>query len=76
MLAGVVVSPPGRVPGRLRRALLRGLRLPGPDEEGEKLLRLDPLRSDLDRRRHVTLQRLCALEVPYAILADQGDSGH
>lgn len=54
-------------------ALLRGLRLPGPDDEVEKLLRLDPLRSDLDRRRHVTLQRLCALEVPYAILADQGD---
>ncbi len=27
VLAGVVVNPPGRVPGRLRRALLRGLRI-------------------------------------------------
>lgn len=51
-------------------ALIAELRLPGPDEAEEKLLRLDPLRSDLDRRRHVALHRLAALHVPYATLAD------
>lgn len=53
--------------------LLAALRLPGPHDPepaAEVLLRLDPLRSDLDRRRHVTLHRLAALHVPYAILAD------
>jgi Mg-chelatase subunit ChlD len=51
-------------------ALVAALRLPGPDTDGEQLLRLDPLRSDLDRRRHVALSRLVALDVPYARPAD------
>lgn len=54
-------------------ALIAGLRLPGPDDEEEKLLRLDPLRSELDRRRHVALQRLVALDIPYAKPADTLD---
>jgi Mg-chelatase subunit ChlD len=54
-------------------ALLVALRLPGPDEAQERLLRLDPLRSELDRRRHVALTRLGALDVPYAQLADTAD---
>jgi hypothetical protein len=54
-------------------ALVAALRLPDADEREEKLVRLDPLRSDLDRRRHVLLRRLVALHVPYAILADTED---
>ena len=47
--------------------LLRTLRLPGPAEEAElpRILRLDPLRSDLDRRRAVALRRLEVCGVPY-----------
>jgi hypothetical protein len=46
--------------------LLAELRLPGPGR-GEPLeIRLDPLRSKLDRRRHVALQRLIVCQVPYA----------
>jgi hypothetical protein len=41
------------------------LRLPGPGAERAVELRLDPLRSDLDRRRHVALHRLEACAVPY-----------
>lgn len=52
-------------------ALIAALRLPGPDEREPRNIRLDPLRSDLDRRRHVTLMRLGALGVPYAEPADQ-----
>lgn len=51
-------------------SLVAGLRLPGPDDP-EKTLRLDPLRSDLDRRRHVALHRLGALQVPYAESVDR-----
>ena len=47
-------------------ALVAELRLPDGDATEEKLLRLDPLRSDLDRRRHIALWRLSALDVPYA----------
>jgi Mg-chelatase subunit ChlD len=70
----------GRKRGRLPRdaprsglvvhvqALLEELRLPGPgtirDEPSE--LRLDPLRSMLDRRRHIAFERLGACGVPYA----------
>jgi hypothetical protein len=46
--------------------LVAALRLPGPEDEEEKLVRLDPLRSDLDRRRQVVIHRLAALHVPYA----------
>lgn len=60
--------------------LLEELRLPGPDtpvdpREEEKRLRLDPLRSELDRRRHVTLHRLAACGVPYATLEESGLQG-
>lgn len=49
-------------------ALLAALRLPGPEQAGKdpEPLRLDPLRSPLDRRRHVTLLRLATCAVPYA----------
>ncbi|MGC4812222.1 DUF5682 family protein [Micromonospora sp. DT228] len=46
-------------------ALLRQLRLPGPGEP-PRTVRLDPLRTPLDRRRETTLQRLLACQVPYA----------
>ncbi|MFG2042335.1 DUF5682 family protein [Dactylosporangium sp. NPDC048998] len=47
------------------QALLTDLRLPGPGERA-KDLRLDPLRSDLDRRRDVALRQLAACRIPYA----------
>ncbi|MER7004186.1 DUF5682 family protein [Dactylosporangium sp. NPDC000555] len=47
------------------RALLADLRLPGPGERA-KDLRLDPLRSGLDRRRDVALRQLAACRIPYA----------
>ncbi|MFZ5894577.1 MAG: DUF5682 family protein [Myxococcota bacterium] len=49
-------------------ALLSELKLPGPSDVAEdaKPLVLDPLRSDLDRKREITLARLCAAGVPYA----------
>ncbi|MEU9734888.1 DUF5682 family protein [Streptomyces sp. NPDC048002] len=43
------------------------LGLPGPDSGGAaRDLRLDPLRSDLDRRRELLLRRLTVCRVPYA----------
>ena len=51
------------------RRLLGQLRLPGPGDP-ERTLRLDPLRSPLDRRREVALQRLVAGQIPYGS-ADQ-----
>ncbi|MEU7824551.1 DUF5682 family protein [Catellatospora sp. NPDC049133] len=58
------------------RELLASLRLPGPGDAA-KDTRLDPLRSDLDRRREVTLQRLAACGVGYAepIAGDGGAGG-
>ncbi|WP_281431432.1 DUF5682 family protein [Kineosporia corallincola] len=50
-------------------ALLRELRLPHPDAPKRRELRLDPLRSALDRRREVTLQRTQACGIHYAIAA-------
>ncbi|WP_328843792.1 vWA domain-containing protein [Streptomyces sp. NBC_00258] len=47
---------------------LTALGLPGPDSRGTEAkrdLRLDPLRSDLDRRRELLLQRLTVCGVPY-----------
>jgi hypothetical protein len=46
--------------------VLAELRLPGPDDPYPLEFRLDPLRSDLDRRRHITIQRLRTCQVPYA----------
>ncbi|MFJ2776750.1 DUF5682 family protein [Kitasatospora sp. NPDC087315] len=48
--------------------LLADLGLPGPADSGEaapRELRLDPLRSPLDRRRELLLHRLAACGVPY-----------
>ncbi|MFI5795740.1 DUF5682 family protein [Streptomyces sp. NPDC051677] len=44
-----------------------GLRLPGPESSSgpARELRLDPLRSDLDRRRELLLRRLTVCGVPY-----------
>lgn len=58
------------------RELLAALRLPGPGDAA-KDTRLDPLRSDLDRRREVTLQRLAACGVAYAepVAGDGGAGG-
>ncbi|MDX3249026.1 DUF5682 family protein, partial [Streptomyces sp. ME18-1-4] len=44
-----------------------GLRLPGPESSlgAARELRLDPLRSDLDRRRELLLRRLTVCGVPY-----------
>ncbi|GGM21624.1 DUF5682 family protein [Dactylosporangium sucinum] len=58
---------PGAPRSGLRPAvesLVAGLRLPGPGEPSRDV-RLDPLRSDLDRRREVALRRLAACHVPY-----------
>jgi hypothetical protein len=46
-------------------ALFGTLRFPGPRGAAIEM-RLDPLRSELDRRRHVAIQRLDACGVPYA----------
>src|SRR5262249_8822562 len=47
--------------------LLAELRLPGPEAPYPREVRLDPLRSELDRRRHIAIQRLRTCEVPYAV---------
>ncbi|MDP6442948.1 MAG: DUF5682 family protein, partial [Pirellulaceae bacterium] len=47
-------------------ALVAELRLPGPDSYESKQMRLDPLRSKLDRARVAVFQRLGAVGVPYA----------
>ncbi|MFE5581115.1 DUF5682 family protein [Kitasatospora sp. NPDC056531] len=46
--------------------LLAELGLPGPTDPGPRDLRLDPLRSPLDRRREILLHRLTACGVRYA----------
>ncbi|MFI6283222.1 DUF5682 family protein [Streptomyces sp. NPDC051018] len=46
-------------------AELAGLKLPGPGEPGSRELRLDVLRTDLDRRREICLRRLAVCRVPY-----------
>ncbi|MGW9208581.1 DUF5682 family protein [Embleya sp. NPDC055664] len=42
------------------------LGLPGPTDPAERDLRLDPLRSDRDRRRELLLQQLTTCRIPYA----------
>ena len=59
-------------------ALITALRLPGPDDRPDPRKRrepisLDPLRSDLDRRRHVALRRMCAAGIQYAT-PDDGEA--
>lgn len=46
--------------------LLSELALPGPGVKSTEPLRLDPLRSERDMRRHVTLERLSLCGIPYA----------
>lgn len=54
---------------------LAELRLPGPDEPAARELRLDPLRSDLDRRRETLLQRLRVCGVGYGEAVAVGGIG-
>ncbi|MEE1787627.1 DUF5682 family protein [Streptomyces sp. SP17BM10] len=51
------------------------LGLPGPADPGPRELRLDPLRSPLDRRRETLLNRLAACGVPYADRVDSTGPG-
>ncbi|MEU8824908.1 DUF5682 family protein [Streptomyces sp. NPDC048636] len=46
-------------------AELAGLRLPGPDDPAAREVRLDPLRSALDGRREILLQRLAVCGADY-----------
>lgn len=58
-------------------SLIATLKLPGPDSLGhEKRMRLDPLRSRLDRARVVTFERLSACGIPYAKPAETQTLSH
>ncbi len=59
-------------------AAFQTLNLPGPESSPgeEKRLRLDPLRSRLDRARVVTLERLIAAGIPYGKPAEALDLAH
>ena len=54
--------------------LITDLRLPGPGARA-LILRLDPLRSPLDRRREITLQRLAAARILYAEQQETAGAG-
>ncbi|MEQ1570596.1 MAG: DUF5682 family protein, partial [Myxococcota bacterium] len=55
-------------------ALLAALKLPGPaDDPLTEPTRLDPLRSETDRRRQVTLHRMAAAGITYAEPLDSSD---
>ncbi|WP_030153959.1 vWA domain-containing protein [Streptomyces sp. NRRL S-244] len=56
-------------------AELAELRLPGPEEPGSREVRLDPLRSPLDRRREVLLQRLAVCGAAYGEPLDVAATG-
>ncbi|MEU5806047.1 DUF5682 family protein [Streptomyces sp. NPDC047718] len=51
------------------------LRLPGPEDPAPREVRLDPLRSPLDRRREVLLQRLAVLGAGYGEPLDVAATG-
>ncbi|MFH8734856.1 DUF5682 family protein [Streptomyces sp. NPDC017964] len=72
-------AAPGAPRGGLAPAVeteLASLGLPGPASGGqEKELRLDPLRSDLDRKREVLLRRLALCGIPYAQETSVGGAG-
>ncbi|MFF3614918.1 DUF5682 family protein [Streptomyces sp. NPDC002580] len=58
-------------------AEVAALRLPGPDDPAAREVRLDPLRSALDRRREILLQRLAVCGVGYGeavAVAGTGDA--
>ncbi|EDL62254.1 DUF5682 family protein [Gimesia maris] len=59
-------------------AAIKRLKLPGPDSVSHepRELRLDPLRSPLDRARAVVLRRLCLLNLSYAQRKDSAQTGH
>ena len=67
-------APPGSGLGPAVRELLARRLATARARRSAQELRLDPLRSDLDRRRRVTLQRLVVCGVAYAEPAD-GSSG-
>ncbi|MEU8842373.1 DUF5682 family protein [Streptomyces roseus] len=56
-------------------AELAELRLPGPEDPASREVRLDPLRSDLDRRREVLLQRLAVCGAAYGEPLDVAATG-
>ncbi|NXY97874.1 VWA domain-containing protein [Streptomyces sp. BR123] len=56
-------------------AELAELRLPGPEDPASREVRLDPLRSPLDRRREVLLQRLSVLGAGYGEPLDVAATG-
>ncbi|MEU0411890.1 DUF5682 family protein [Streptomyces griseorubiginosus] len=73
----------GRVaPGTPRSGLgpaveaeLAALRLPGPEDPGPREIRLDPLRSALDARREVLLQRLAVCHALYGESVEVAGTG-
>lgn len=69
---------PGAPRSGLRPAvehLIASLRLPGPGDEAREL-RLDPLRTDLDRNRDVVLRQLATCHIPYGeSIAVEGAGG-
>ncbi|KAB1145053.1 VWA domain-containing protein [Streptomyces luteolifulvus] len=56
-------------------AELAALRLPGPDDPGAREIRLDPLRSALDARREILLQRLAVCGAGYGEAVDVSRTG-
>ncbi len=72
----LIGSRNGRLPDGVPRSglgpdlehTLRTLNLPGPESLGQdsKRLRLDPLRSTLDRARVVVMERLAVCQIPYS----------
>ncbi|MFO0999893.1 MAG: DUF5682 family protein [Planctomycetaceae bacterium] len=84
MQSVLVGSRFGTVPETLPRcglaphleSIFKQLRLPGPESLGEeKRMRLDPLRSALDRARVVVFEQLNVCQIPYATRANDGSVG-
>lgn len=58
-------------------SVFKELRLPGPESRGEeKRMRLDPLRSALDRARVVMFEQLAVCQIPYATRAEDGGAAN